>query len=88
MPKATYRAIFAAALRTAWADAKTIARFAAYEAEIPAISDEVSDRVAAMRADAWYEPISAAGNDRMSAILAEASAIEQAARAAAMGALR
>ena len=82
-PKFGYREAFRRALKWAWRDAKVIAEDQAWEAAQPKLPQDVVDRVSAMRSDAWFEPITRSGNQRYREILAEASEIEEAARAAA-----
>ena len=78
----TYRQIFADCLRLAWRAAKAAAEEAAWEAALPPIPAEIEAEAAAMRADAWFEPITTTGTARMVAILSAADALEAAARRA------
>ncbi len=80
--RGTYRQALAAGLRLAWQGAKAAREEAEWQAAQPQIPADVVERIAEMRADAWFEPITSAGNARYSAILAQARDIEDAARAA------
>ena len=76
----TYRQIFADCLRLSWRAAKAAAKEAAWEASLPPVPAEIEAEVAAIRTDAWFEPITSAGTARMLATLSAASALEAAAR--------
>ena len=80
--RGTYRQALAAGLRFAWQGAKAAREKAEWQAMQPQIPADVAERIAEMRADAWFEPITSVGNTRYSAILAQARDIEDAARAA------
>ena len=76
----TYRQIFADCLRLAWRAAKAAAAEAAWEAALPPIPAAIEAEAAAMRADAWFEPITTMGTARMVAILSAADTLETGAR--------
>ena len=80
--RGTYRQALSAGLRLAWYAAKEALAEAEWQASLPRIPVDVAERVAAMREAAWYEPINRTGNERYSAILAQARDLEDAARAA------
>ena len=83
VPKAGYRAIFAGRLRNAWHMARAVAASAALEASLPPVSADILAQADAIRAEAWFEPITAAGNARMAAAHLAASALLEGARLAA-----
>ena len=80
VPKAGYRAIFADRLRNAWHMARAVAASAALEAALPLVPADILAQADAIRADAWFEPITAAGNARIAAAHLAASALLEAAR--------
>ena len=83
VPKAGYRAIFAGRLRDAWHMARSVAAAAALEASLPPVDEATLAAADAIRADAWFEPINAAGNARLAAAHLAASALIEGARLAA-----
>lgn len=78
-----HRAIFAGRLRDAWHMALSVAAAAALEASLPPVDAATLAEADAIRANAWCEPITAAGNARMAAAHLAVSALLEGARLAA-----
>ena len=76
----SYRAAFASALRLVWHAAKEAAADAAWEAAQAPIPAEVAERIADLRAEAWWQPFTTPGAARHRALMAEADDLAQAAR--------
>ena len=80
VPKAGYRAIFAGRLRNAWHIARAVAASAALEATLPPVPNDILAQADAIRATAWFEPITGPGNARLAAAHLAASALIENAR--------
>lgn len=64
--------------------ARAVAAAAALEAALPPVPADILAAAGAIRADAWFEPITAAGNARVAAAHLAASALIEAARSGSL----